>query len=200
MHKTAREKALALFARSGVLRPRDVVAAGVPAWAVYELLKDGTAERVGRGLYALAKGKMTENRSYLEAIKLIPKGIICLLSALRLHKLTMQNPHEIWVAIDRRAWKPRIKKPRVRILRFSGEALTTGVERKVIEGAPVAVTNVPRTIADCFKYRNKIGLDAALEALHDGWKQKRFTVDEIWRYAKLCRVTKVMMPYLETLP
>lgn len=188
-----------ILARGGVCSLGDFARAGVPAWAVYRLFNEGTAQRVGRGIYTSVGGPKTENQTYVEVSKRIPKGIICLLSALRLHGLTTANPEAVWVAIDRRAWRPRIDRPQVRIVRFAGAGLTTGIERRLIEGVPVPVTDVPRTIADCFKYRNKIGLELALEALRDGWRRKRFTMDQIWRAARLCRVSRVMQPYLESL-
>jgi predicted transcriptional regulator of viral defense system len=133
-------------------------------------------------------------------MKRVPNGIICLLSALRFHELTVQNPHEVWLAISRTGWRPKIGGCRTSHHSVSpGKALTVGVEEHEVEGVPVRVTSVARTVADCFKYRNKIGIDVALEALHEGWRKKRFTMDEFWRYAKLDRVTKTVVPYLESI-
>jgi predicted transcriptional regulator of viral defense system len=112
----------------------------------------------------------------------------------------VQNPPEVWLALPRSAWKPKFSGLRLRIVRFSGAALSEGVETHVVEGVSVRVTSVARTIADCFRYRNKLGREVALEALHEGWRKKRFTMDELWRFAELDRVTKVIMPYLETIP
>lgn len=196
----SRERALRIVRKGGLTRPRDLSAAGVPPWVLYELVKDGSVKQVGRGLYALPDYSPTEKHSYAEAMKRVPNGIICLLSALRFHELTVQNPHEVWIAISRTGWRPKSEGVELRIIRFSGEALSAGVEEHQVEGVPVRVTNVARTVADCFKYRNKIGIDVALEALHEGWRKKRFTMDEFWRYAKLGRVAKIVMPYLETLP
>ncbi len=196
----SREKALGIVRKAGLTRPRDLSAAGVPAWVLYGLVKDGSLKQVGRGLYSVPDYSPTENHSYAEAMKRVPNGIICLLSALRFHELTVQNPHEVWIAISRTGWRPKSEGVELRIIRFSGEGLTAGVEEHHVAGVPIRVTNVARTVADCFKYRNKIGIDVALEALHEGWRKKRFTMDELWRYAKLDRVTKIVMPYLETLP
>jgi predicted transcriptional regulator of viral defense system len=124
---------------------------------------------------------------------------VCLLSALRFHGLTTQAPFEVWLALDRKARAPRGGSPSLRIVRMSGRALTTGVAEHRVEGVPVRVFNPAKTVADCFKYRNKIGLDVALEALRDAWRQRRVTMDELWRYAQVCRVSTVMRPYLESL-
>ena len=129
-----------------------------------------------------------------------PQAIICLLSALRFHDLTTQSPFEVWLAIPNKARSPKMDYPPLRIMRFSGAALTHGVEDHVVDGVSVRVTSVARTVADCFKFRNKIGLDVALEALQEAWRAKRVSMDELWRYATLCRVTNVMRPYMESLP
>jgi predicted transcriptional regulator of viral defense system len=129
----------------------------------------------------------------------VPKGIICLLSALRFHGLTTQAPFEVWLAIENKALAPKLEYPPLRIVRFSGAALTEGVEEHIVDGVTIRITGVAKTVADCFKYRNKIGLDVALEALRDAWHEKRMNSDEIWRYAKVCRVANVMRPYLDSL-
>ena len=185
--------------KTGLTRPRDLSAAGVPTWALYQLLKDDAIKQVGRGLYCTPEYSPTEHFSYAEALKRVPNGILCLVSALRFHELTVQNPQEVWIAVPRTAWRPKSPGIKLRICRFSGESLTAGVEQRLIEGVSFRVTSVARTVADCFKYRNKIGLDVALEALHEGWRKKRFTMDEFWRYAKLDRITRIVLPYLETL-
>ena len=200
MLKPPYTRALRVFRKGRLVRPRDLPAAGVPAWVLYELVKRGEVEQVSRGLYTLPGHSPTENHSYAEAVKRVPNGILCLLSALRFHELTVQNPPEVWLALPRSAWKPKFSGLHLRIVRFSGAALTEGVETHLVEGVSVRVTSVARTIADCFRYRNKLGREVALEALHEGWRKKRFTMDELWRFAELDRVTKVIMPYLETIP
>jgi predicted transcriptional regulator of viral defense system len=129
----------------------------------------------------------------------VPRGVICLLSALRFHNLTTQNPFEVWMAIPHKAWRPKGEGVRLRLMHLSGHALTSGVEEHRIEGVPVRVFNPAKTVADCFKFRNKIGLDVALEALRDYRRKHRSGMDELWRFAKVCRVTAVMRPYLEAL-
>jgi len=123
--------------------------------------------------------------------------VICLLSALNFHHLTTQLPFEIWIVIENKAWATKGKQIPLRFVRFSGDAFTAGVEEHVIQGLPVKVYDAAKTVADCFKYRHKIGLDVALEALRDGLRQRQFTVDQLWRYAGICRVQNVMRPYLE---
>jgi predicted transcriptional regulator of viral defense system len=157
----------------------------------------GLLTRVGRGLYTLAEAEATEQRSLVEVVKRVPDGVVCLLSALQFHGLTTQSPSEVWLAIGEKARKPKAEYPPLRIVRFSGKAQTEGVAEQEIEGVTVRVTNPAKTVADCFKYRNKIGLDVALEALRDCRRKRKATADELWRYAKVCRVTNVMRPYLE---
>ncbi|MCI0537979.1 MAG: type IV toxin-antitoxin system AbiEi family antitoxin domain-containing protein [Verrucomicrobiales bacterium] len=200
MGKALRQQMITLFQRSGLVRPREVERAGLPRWVLYELINEGVVTRRGRGVYALTDAAVSENHSYAEAVKRAPKGIICLLSALRFHGLTMQNPVEVWIAVPHGSWLPKSDDLQLRIVRFTGKALTTGVEVHQVEGIPVPVTNVARTIADCFKFRNKVGTNVAVEALHDAWRKERFKMDELWDHAKTLRMSRVMMPYLETLP
>jgi len=142
---------------------------------------------------------VSEHRSLAEACKRIPNGVICLLSALRFHELTTQSPLEVWLAIGEKAWRPRVEYPPLRIVRFASAALSAGVEEHRIDGVSVPVFIPAKTVADCFKYRNKIGLDVAIEALRECWRSKRCTMDDLWQYAKICRVQNVMRPYLESL-
>jgi predicted transcriptional regulator of viral defense system len=156
--------------------------------------------RVGRGLYTLANADAGEHYSLAEACKRIPQGVVCLISALRFHGLTTQAPFEVWMAIDVKARKPKKDNLPLHIVRFSGKSLRTGIEEHAIQGVPVRVYSPAKTVADCFKYRNKIGLDVALEALRECWRERRCTMDDLWYYAKICRVANVMRPYLESLP
>lgn len=159
----------------------------------------GQLRRVARGVYVAADHDLTEKHSLAVACTLVPHGVVCLLSALVFHGLTVQNPWEVWLAIDPWARKPAQGSPPQRIVRFSGDALTHGVETHEIEGASVKVYSVAKTISDLFKYRNKVGLDVALEALREASRTRRTTMDEVLRAAKVCRVEKVMRPYLEGL-
>jgi predicted transcriptional regulator of viral defense system len=185
--------------QTGVIRPRDLAGTGGHRAHLQQLLQQGLVERSGRGLYTLPDAEITEHHSFAEACKRVPHGVICLLSALRFHNLTTQAPFEVWLAIDRKARLPRTDTPPLRIVRFSGAALSEGVEEHLIEGVTVRVYNPAKTVADCFKYRNKIGLDVALEALRECRRERRATMDEVWRYAVVCRVANVMRPYLEAL-
>ncbi len=189
---------LKVFKKIGIVRPVDLTKNGVRREHMYRLHKRGLVERIGRGLYVLRNAKITENHNIAEACKKVPRGVVCLLSALRLHGLTTQNPFEVWMAIDRKARLPRSESPKLRLVRYSGEALTEGVEVRRIEQVPVRVYGVAKTVVDCFKYRNKIGLDVALEALRESRRERACTMDELWRYAKICRVSNVMRPYLES--
>ena len=164
------------------------------------LLAQGSIVRVGRGLYAASDGgPLTEHHSLAEAAKRLPQGIVCLLSALRFHGLGTQSPFEVWIAIDRKAALPRADAPALRVVRFSGQALSEGREHHTLEGVEVAIYSAAKTVADCFKYRNKIGLDVALEALREYLRRRDRNLDDLWRYAKVCRVERVMRPYVEAL-
>jgi len=143
------------------------------------------------------EAELTEHHSLAEACKLVPHGVICLLSALRFHGMTTQAPHEVWMAIDRKARKPQTDSLALRIVRFPIQALRLGIERHEIEGVDVVLTSPARTVVDCFRYRNKVGLDVAVEALRDYRRMKAGTIDELWEAAGLRRVRTVMRPYLE---
>jgi len=160
---------------------------------------DGELVRVGRGLYCRADADITAHHGLVQAARAVPKGVICLLSSLRFHEIGTQAPHEVWTAIDRRAAHPRIRYPKIRIVRFSGKALTEGVEEHTIEGVPVRIYSPAKTVGDCFKYRNKIGLDVALEALREALRSRKCSTDDLWKHAKVCRVTNVIRPYLEAI-
>jgi predicted transcriptional regulator of viral defense system len=196
---TQAEQVLALARELGMLRPRDLARHGIAREYLVRLSRAGLLDRVARGLYILPDAELTENHSLAEAAKLVPAGVICLLSALRFYELTTQAPFEVWLALPPSARRPRIASPPLRIVRFSGRALTEGMEEHVIERVPVRVYNPAKTVADCFKYRNKIGLDVALEALREVWRERRATMDELWRYAGVCHVSSIMRPYLESL-
>ncbi len=197
--KPCKERVLELVQRTGVLRPRDLDADGIPREYLRRLLDEGLLERTGRGLYVVAGSKPTPNHTLAEVCKRISHGVVCLLSALRFHELTTQAPFEVWLAIDEKARLPKVDYPPIRIVRFSGKALQFGVQEHRIERVAVRVYSPAKTIADCFKYRNKTGLDVALKALRDCWKQRRTTMDELLAAAEVCRAANVMRPYLESL-
>jgi predicted transcriptional regulator of viral defense system len=163
------------------------------------MTRAGELERVGRGLYVPKGAAITEHHTLVEAAARVPHGIVCLLSALRFHELGTQSPHEVWLAVDRKARKPVVDWPPIHLVRFSSEALTFGVETRKLEGVPVRITSREKTVADCFKYRHKIGLDVALEALREYLRSKGRSVDDLVRAARVCRVSRVMQPYLESM-
>ena len=193
------EEIVNIAKQTGVLRPRDLEAHGIPRKYLSMLCDEGTLKRVGRGLYVCADAEVSADIGLAQVGKQVPHGVVCLLSALQFHNIGTQSPYEVWLAIDRKAWRPQIEYPPLRIMRFSGEALTEGIETHEIERVPVRIYNPAKTVADCFKYRNKIGLDVAIEALRDCRNSKKCTNADLWKYAKVCRVTKVMQPYLEAL-
>ncbi len=173
---------------------------GIPRVVLTRLVRRGALIRLRRGLYALPDRSVSEHALLAEVARIHGRGTICLLSALRFHGLTTQAPFEVWLAIPKSARVPKASYPPLRIVRFSGNALTEGVEQHMVDGVSVRITSVPKTVVDCFKFRNKIGLDVALEALREAWRAKRVTMDELWHFATICRVANVMRPYLESLP
>lgn len=196
---TTADRLIELARLRGLIRPCDLMPLEIPRVSLTRAVRRGQLERVGRGLYGLPGREISAHGSMAEVALRVPKGIICLLSALRFHGITTQAPFEVWLAIENKAIAPKLDYPPLRIVRFSGAALTEGVEEHIVDGVTIRITGVAKTVADCFKYRNKIGLDVALEALRDAWHEKRMTSDEIWRYAKVCRVANVMRPYLDSL-
>ncbi len=190
---------LNLARKHGLLRPRDLQSAGIPRVYLKLLVERGGLLKTGRGLYVCASSELTENHSLAEAAKLVPKGVICLLSALRFHDLTTENPAEVWIAVPRGARSPKSSTPALHVARFSEPMMTAGVELHVIQGVCVPVYSVAKTIADCFRFRNRIGIPIAIEALRDAWQNQRTTADELWRCAGICRVLNVMRPYFDYL-
>jgi len=190
---------LKMARKTGVVRAREIRTAGLHPEYLRRLCESGHLVRTGRGLYVLADGDFTEHHSLAEACKRVPHGIICLLSALSYHEIGTQNPYQIWMAIDRAMRKPKVDYPPIRVFRFSGLSLKEGIEEKKIEGVSVRVYNPAKTVADCFKCRNKVGIDVAIEALKECWRSRRCTIDELVRYARICRVQNIMQPYMEAI-
>lgn len=199
MPRSSADSALAFIRERGVVRARDLEAAGLSRMWLTRLGRLGLVERVGRGLYVSADAQWTEHHSLAEVAARVPHGVVCLLSALSLHGLTTQAPSEVWVAVDRKARAPLEPGLPIRLVRFSGAALISGVEERSVEGVTVRVYSPAKTVVDCFRYRNKIGLDVAIEALRDCYRQSLATTDELWEYASRLRVAAVMRPYLESL-
>ncbi|MYD98716.1 MAG: transcriptional regulator [Gammaproteobacteria bacterium] len=199
MSKAVADEILDLVREAGLVRPRDLKSAGVSGGALSQLARRGLLERVGRGLYAVPGTAPSEHRSLAEVSKRTPRGVICLLSALSFHGLTTQTPPDVWLAIGPKDRAPRPAGVRLRVVRVSGESRHAGVETRVVESVPVRIYGVAKTVADCFKFRNKIGTDIAVEALRDCLEQRRCTADELTEYARVCRVSRVMRPYMEAL-
>lgn len=196
---TRTQKVLDAARKAGILRPRDLAAAGIPRQYLVRLCRRGLLERIGRGLYRLPDAEISEDHTLAELGKRIPRGVVCLLSALRFHGLTTQAPFDIWIAIGSKDRLPRVKGWQVRFFRFSGASLEYGVQERVIEGVKVKVFTPAKTVADCFKFRSKVGQEVAIEALRDCIGDRRATVKELWAAAKVCRVTSIMRPYLEAM-
>ena len=189
---------LALAERRPLLHSRDLTAQALPTVVLSRLVAAGKLERVARGVYSLPERALSEHRSLAEVALRAPRGVVCLLSALRVHGIGTQAPFEVWLAIPPHTPTPRLEQPTLRVVRMSGPALSEGVEPIGIDGVQVPVFNANKAVADCFKFRNKIGLDVALEALRDGWAQRKLTMDALWHYAAVNREANVMRPYLES--
>lgn len=196
---THEQQVLRLARARTLLRARDVAQHGLPTIALTRLVQAGKLQRVARGLYGLPDAEISEHRSLAEVSARVPKGVVCLLSALRVHEIGTQAPHEVWIAIPPHMTSPRMDQPAIRVVRMSDAALTDGIDHLKIDGVNVPVFTAARTVVDCFRFRNKIGLDVALEALRDGWSQRKFMLDDLWRHATRGRVANVMRPYIEAI-
>lgn len=193
------QKIIRYVSQHGIVRPRDIESIGLPREYLLRLCRQGKLIRSGRGIYSLPEAQITEHHSYAAVAKRVPEAVFCLLSALAFHEITTQSPASVWIALRQGARTPAINSPSLRIVRLSAASLTEGIENHKVEGVPIRVYSVAKTVADCFKFRNKIGLDVAIEALKDSLRQKKATVNEIYRYAKICRVSNVIRPYMEAL-
>ncbi len=193
------DKLLQMAAKRQIVRTKDASELGIPRNYLARLVRKGALEKVSRGLYTSPNFSGTEHLTLIEATYQVPKGIVCLLSALRFHNFTTQSPHEVWMTIGPKAWGPTVSSPPIRLVRMSEPALRFGIKEHRISGATLRVFSPAKTVADCFKFRNKIGLDVAIEALKECRRTKKATMDELWAAAKVCRVANVMRPYLESL-
>ena len=181
-----------------VLRAADVRAQGWSPQLLIRLHQAGKLHRLGRGLYGLPDAEVTEHQTLIEVCQRVPKAVLCLLSALQFHEIGTQLPHQVWIALPEGTQAPALSYPPLRITRLRGAAYSDGIQTVADHGAPIRVYSAAKTVTDCFKFRNKIGLDVALEALKDARARSKASVDDIWRFAKICRVTNVMRPYLES--
>ena len=198
MSTPAKDRVRTALAREPVLRPKDISGGRNPREVIREMVASGELVRGGRGLYERAAASASENISLAEVARRLPNGVVCLLSALSFHGLTTENPHVVWVAVGHKG-PLQPGRPIIRVVRMSGKAFTSGVEEHVIDGVPVRVYTVAKTIADCFKFRGRVGIDVATEALRDGWRRRAFEMADLWREAETCRVHRVIQPYLEML-
>lgn len=183
--------------RRGPRRSHELESGGISRPQLSRMVAAGQLQQIARGLYALASYQPSENIALVTVARRAPDALFCLLTALRMHDLTTQAPFEVWIALGNKARVPRLDYPPMRVVRFSEATLEQGVETRASDGVKLKVTNVGKTVADCFKFRNKVGLDVAIEALREVRRDKRATSDQLWHYAKLCRVSGVMRPYLE---
>jgi len=197
MGDTRSEQIIHLVRTQGTVRPRDLASLGISRMYLQRLYERGKLQRSGRGIYVLADVEQGQDFSLVEVCKRVPDGVVCLLSALRFHDLGTQNPHQVWLAVHPKKHRPHMDYPPLHVVRFSGPALLEGVEEHRTGDGLIRVYGVAKTVADCFRYRNKIGLDVALEALRECRRERRATLDELWHYANADRVSTVMRPYLE---
>ncbi len=197
--KTAAERVLQLAQRESVIRGRDLDTLGIPRNTLLRLVRAGNLERVSRGLYSSPQSPATEHRTLVEVCKRVPQAVICLSSALRFHELTTENPFEVWIALKRGSWKPRTSYPPIRAVHFSGEAFEFGITKRSTEDGSIRVYSPAKTVADCFKFKSKVGTDVAIQSLREALRQRKATMDELWKAARVCRVANVMRPYMESL-
>jgi predicted transcriptional regulator of viral defense system len=188
-----------VISRNGMARLREIKAAGIPEVVVARLVKAGCVIRLARGLYQLPNAEFEASHTLAEVAKIVPKGVVCLISALVYHELTLQMPRFIWVAIKGHARQPKHRYPPMRFVRFGKKALNEGIERRMIEGVTVKITSPAKTIVDCFRFRNKIGVDIAISAMREALRKRRCTPDDIFKHARSLRIASVVRPYLEAM-
>jgi len=198
-HKTQTQRTLALAYTKGILRSCDLEAIGIPRVILTRLTASGQLDKIGRGLYRLPTANISEHIDLVTVGTKIPQAVFCLITALRFHELTTQITHEIWIAMPRGSHSPKIDYPPIKMVQYSGDSYGEGIEVHQRDRVQIRVYSVAKTIADCFKHRNKIGLNVALEALQEGCRYNRVNMNELWHFAKICRVANVMRPYMEAI-
>ncbi len=199
LRDTHTQRVLSLAGQKGLLRASDLDTIDAPRVVLTRLTTAGLLEKIGRGMYRLPDSQGSEHESLVTVATKVPQAVFCLLTALQFHELTTQLPRQIWIAMPRGSHATRFDYPPIKMVQLTGEAYTAGVEEVERDGVKLRVYGVAKTIADCFKHRNKIGLDVALEALKDARARNKASSDDIWRFAKICRVANVMRPYLESI-
>lgn len=196
---TYNQRVLDLARQKGMLRPCDLQSVSAPRIVLARLTASGQLERVSRGLYRMPDAQPSESESLATIAAKVPQAVLCLLTALQFHELTTQLPRQVWIAMPRGSHAPKIDYPPVKMVQFTGDAYSEGIEVHERDQMQIRVYGVAKTVADCFKHRNKIGLDVALEALRDARAQNKASADDLWHFAKICRVANVMRPYLEAI-
>ena len=196
---THSQRVLDLARQKGLLRSSDLDAINAPRIVLTRLTAAGLLTKVGRGLYRLSGHSGSEHEDLAAVATKVPQAVFCLLTALQFHELTTQLPRQIWIAMPRGSHVPCIDYPPIKMVQMTGEVYMAGIEEHQRDGVKLRVYGAAKTVADCFKHRNKIGLDVALEALKDARAKRKATADDLWRYAKVCRVANVMRPYLEVI-
>lgn len=191
------QQILELARAKGMIRAEDVEEAGISRNYLYRMHKEGLLEKSAVGLYTLPEAPITENSSLAVVAKRLPQAVVCLISALSYHGITTQIPHEIWLTIPRGSWRPDVEYPPLNLTYVSGPAYSFGIQEHAINGVAVKIYSPAKTVADCFKFRNKVGLDVAIEALREAWRSRKVTMDELVEASAIDRVSKIMRPYME---
>lgn len=197
--RTDADKAIEIIRKIGMARLRELKAAGIPEVVITRLTQAGRIVRLARGLYQLPDADLQTSHTLAEVAKIVPKGVVCLISALAFHELTLQMPPYVWVAIDVHTRQPKRQYPPMRFVRFGRKALTEGVETHLVEGVSVKITGPAKTIVDCFRFRNKIGPDIAVSAMREALRKRRCKPEEILKHARPLRAERVIRPYLEAM-
>lgn len=197
--KTYLDQIIEIVSREGVVRARDIASRGIPTATLGRLVSTGQLERSSRGVYALPGSATSGVRTLVDVAIRVPSAVLCLLTVLRHHQIGTQSPREVWAALPVNLPAPRLGYPSVRYVWMSPTSLTEGVEHVLLDGVRVKMFSPAKTVVDCFKFRNKLGIDVAIEALTDAWRKDLVSMNDLWRFAKIDRVTNVMRPYLESL-
>lgn len=194
-----RQKLIDLATQQAWLRSRDLKAHGIPRAYLTQLVQDGILEKFDRGLYRPVEAPMSEQETLASVARRVPRGFFCLLTALQFHDIGTQLPRQVWIAMPRGSHAPRLAYPPLTMVQLAPALMNVGIEEHLCDGTPIRISGVARTLVDCFRFRHRIGLDVALEALRDARAYRRYQIDELWEYARRCRVTAVIRPYLEIL-
>lgn len=198
-HTTHSHRVLDLLGQKGMLRPTDLDAIGVPRVVLTRMTASGQLEKVGRGLYRRPDSAVSEHETLVAVATRAPQAVFCLLTALQIHELTTQMPRQVWITMPRGSHVPKIDYPPLRMIQATDKVYSVGIETVECDRVPLRVYSAAKTVVDCFKHRNTVGLDVALEALRDARAKRKASADDLWRYAKICRVANVMRPYLEAI-